>query len=64
MGDGEKKRLNDLSEGVSFLNQLVMTLEGAELKLEQAYKKDKPEQVKAIKEFILKIQKKISEETI
>lgn len=56
----EKKR--DFTEGISSINQLVMTLEEAELKLEQAYKKNNPEQLKSIKEFILKIQKKISEE--
>jgi len=61
MDIGETKR-GESSEGIPFLNQLIMTLEGAELKLEQAYKKNNPEQVKAIKEFILKIQKKISEE--
>jgi hypothetical protein len=58
----EEKKSSESSEGISFLNQLIMTLDGAELKLEQAYKKNNPEQVKAIKEFILKIQKKISEE--
>lgn len=48
--------------GNSFLSQLITTLEGAQLKLEQAYKKDRSEQVRTIKEFILKIQKKIAEE--
>jgi len=61
MGGDEKKEEESLG-GAPFLNQLVMTLEEAELKLEQAYKKDKPEQVKAIKDFILKVQKKIAEE--
>ncbi|MEK6833694.1 MAG: hypothetical protein AABY32_06635 [Nanoarchaeota archaeon] len=60
--DIEEKKRGESSEGISFLNQLIITLEGAESKLEQAYKKDNPEQLKAIKEFILKIQKKISEE--
>lgn len=59
---GETKKERESQEGASFLNQLIMTLEEAELKLEQAYKKDKPEQVKVIKDFILKIQKKIAEE--
>ncbi len=60
--DIRKRKRGESSEGLSFLNQLIMTLEEAELKLEQAYKKNNPEQVKAVKEFILKIQKKISEE--
>ncbi len=46
----------------SFLKQLVATLEDASLKLEQAYKNDKAEQVSAIKQFILRIQTKIDEE--
>ena len=50
------------AEGLSFLSQLITTLEGAELKLEEAYKKERPEQVKALKEFILKVQGKIAEE--
>jgi len=61
MGIKEEKR-GISSEGISFLNQLVMTLESAELKLEQAYKKNNPEQLRAIKQFMLKIQKKIYEE--
>lgn len=60
--DIKRKKAGELSEGISFLHQLIMSLEEAELKLEQAYKKNKPEQVKVIKEFILKIQKKIAEE--
>jgi hypothetical protein len=57
---GEKR--GESSGSVSFLKQLIMTLEGAESKLEEAYKKNNFEQVKAIKEFILKLQKKIDEE--
>jgi hypothetical protein len=60
--DFERKKGGESFEGISFLNQLIISLEEAELKLEQAYKRNKPEQVKAIKEFILKIQKKLSEE--
>jgi hypothetical protein len=60
--DFERKKGEESSEGISFLNQLIISLEESELKLEQAYKKNKPEQVKAIKEFILKLQKKLSEE--
>jgi len=59
--DTNKKR-GGSAGGFSFLSQLITTLEGAETKLEQAYKKNRPEQVNAIKEFILKIQRKIAEE--
>jgi hypothetical protein len=58
----ERKKGDDSSGGISLLNQLTMTLQDGALKLEEAYKKNNPEQVKAIKEFILKIQKKIAEE--
>jgi hypothetical protein len=58
----EGKKEGESRGSISFINQLVITLEESELKLEQAYKKDKPEQVKAIKEFILKLQSKLSEE--
>jgi hypothetical protein len=60
--DIETKKGDDSSVGISLLNQLTMTLQEGTLKLEEAYKKNNPEQVKAIKEFILKIQKKIDEE--
>ena len=50
------------SEESSFLSQLILTLEQAELKLEEAYEKKNPTQFKYMKEFILKIQKKIGEE--
>jgi hypothetical protein len=58
----EVKKEEGSSGGISFINQLIMTLEESEKKLEEAYKKDKPEQVSAIKQFILKIQKKIADE--
>jgi hypothetical protein len=60
--DVEGKRGEKTYEGISFLNQLVISLEESGLKLEQSYKREKPEQLKAIKEFIIKIQKKIAEE--
>ena len=62
MGD-EAKKEGDQSGSFSFLNKLIIALEQGELKLEEAYKKNNPEQVKAIKEYLLKIQKKIEEET-
>jgi len=58
----EREKKGEASEGISFLNQLLISLEESESKLEQAYKKNKPEQVKAIKEFILKLQIKITGE--
>ena len=61
--NNQEKKESDLSGSFSFLNKLIRVLEEAELKLEEAYKKNNPEQVKAIKEYILKIQKKIDEET-
>ncbi len=46
---------------LSFLSQMVISLEEAESKLEEAYNNKKPEQFKAIKEFILKLNKRIEE---
>ena len=57
MGIEEKK-----GSGVSILNQLTGSLVEAENKLEQAYEKNNYEQVKAIKEFILRLQAQITEE--
>jgi hypothetical protein len=47
---------------VNFLNQIVMTLEQAEIKMEQSFRRKKNEQFNAAKQFILKLNKKISEE--
>lgn len=58
----ERKKGDDSTGGVSVLNQLTMTLQEAELKLEESYKKNNPEQVRILKEFIIKVQKKIDEE--
>ncbi len=62
MGD-EAKKEGDQSGSFAFLNKLIIALEQGELKLQEAYKKNNPEQVKAIKEYLLKVQKKIDEET-
>jgi len=59
----EEKKEGDQSGSFAFLNKLIITLEEGELKLEEAYKRNNPEQVKAIKEYLLKLQKKIEEET-
>lgn len=48
-------------EDISFLSQLVKTLEEAELKLEEAYDKKDYESFNKSKKFIFEIQKKISE---
>ena len=50
------------SESISFLRQLIMTLEESELKLEEAHAKKSPIQFKDMKDFTLKIQNRISEE--
>lgn len=48
-------------EDLPFLSQLIKTLEEAESKLEEAYKKEDYEKFNRLKKFILQIQKKISE---
>jgi hypothetical protein len=60
----EVKKEGDQSGSFVFLNNLIITFEEGELKLEEAYKKNNPEQVKVMKEYLLKLQKKIEEETI
>lgn len=57
-----KSKRGKLPEESSFLSQLIITLEQAEMKLEEAYEKKNPSQFKYMKEFILKIQGKIEEE--
>ena len=46
---------------ILFLNQLVKTLEEAEIKLEMYYEKKDYANANNIKKFILQIQKKIAE---
>jgi hypothetical protein len=58
----EVKRGENSNGGISILNQLTASLEEAETKLEQAYEREHYEQVKAIKDFILKLQGQIAEE--
>lgn len=48
-------------EDVSFLEQLINTLQEVELKLEEAYKTKNYEKFNNAKKFILRIQEKISE---
>lgn len=47
-------------EDIMFLNQLVKTLEEAELKLEEAYDEKDYESFNNVKKLIMQIQKKIS----
>lgn len=47
------------NENLDFLNQLIVSLEQAGIKMEQAYKKNKPEQFNAAKQFFLKLNKKV-----
>jgi exonuclease VII small subunit len=56
-----KKVNQKFLEDISFLNQLVKTLEEAELNLEESYEKRDYEDFEKSKKFILQIQKKISE---
>jgi hypothetical protein len=48
---------------ISFLKQLIKSLEDAESKLKKAYEKKDSEEFNEVKSFMLKIQKQI-EETI
>jgi len=58
---GKRKFLS--VEELKFLNQMVSSLEQSELKLEQAYRKKKPNQFNAVKQFVLKLNKKIADYT-
>ena len=48
-------------ENVEFLRQLLQSLEVAESKLEEAYKKDSIDKFNKVKKFILQVENKISE---
>jgi hypothetical protein len=60
--NNQEKKAGDPSGSFQLLNQLIITLEEAELKLEDAYKRNNPVQMNAIKQFMLKIQRQIAEE--
>lgn len=60
MGGEEKK--GDQFGSFELLNRLIVVLEEGVNKLEEAYKKNNYEQVKAIKEYLMNIHKKIEEE--
>jgi hypothetical protein len=55
-----KKKGSD-DDVISLLNQLIVSLEQAEERLEVAYKKEKHEQFREIRDFMLKMQKRISD---
>jgi len=57
--DGKRKR-GQSKEDIVFLNQLIRTLEEAELKLEEAYDKKNYENFNNIKKLIMRIQERIS----
>lgn len=48
-------------EDISFLKQLVKSLEDAESKLKKAYEKRDTEEFNEVKSFMLKIQKQIKD---
>lgn len=48
-------------EDISFLNQLVTSLEEARLKLEESYNKKDHEKFNKSRKLVLELQKKISE---
>jgi hypothetical protein len=56
----QEKKAGDTT-GSSLLNQLITSMEEAEIKLEDAYKKNDADQVNSAKTLILQIQKKIAE---
>ncbi len=56
-----EKTLIFFRENIVFLDQLVKSLEEAELSLEEAYDKKDYEKFNKSKRFILEVQKKISE---
>jgi hypothetical protein len=60
--NNQEKKAGDQTGSFPLLNQLITSLEDAELKLEEACKKDNYEEAATVKEFILKIQKQIAEE--
>ncbi len=57
----EIKEDEKLDYEISFLNQLIISLEKTEEKLEEAYIKKRHEQFKVMRDFMIKLQKKISE---
>ena len=59
--EDSRKEVNSNEQKADFLNKLIFSLEETEGKLEKAYRKENYEQFRIMKEFILKIQKKISE---
>jgi len=61
MKENEKKGVNSSDQKISILNQLIISLEQSEEKLEEFYIKENHEQFKITRDFMIKIQQKISE---
>jgi hypothetical protein len=61
MKDEVKKEVGSPNQKIAFLNQLIGSLEQAEEKMEKAYARENHEQFKIMRDFILKVQKRISE---
>lgn len=61
MKENEKKEVSSSDQKISFLNQLIISLEQSEEKLEESYIKENHEQFKITRDFMIKIQQKISE---
>jgi Fe-S cluster assembly iron-binding protein IscA len=57
----EEGKLIVSREDIDLLNQAIESLDFAETKLEEAYKKNNPNQFNAVKKFIIKINKRVSE---
>jgi hypothetical protein len=58
----QEKKAGDPTGSFPLLNQLIIAMEDAEIKLEDAYSKGNAEQLNSAKNLILQIQKKIAEE--
>jgi hypothetical protein len=58
----KEKKEDDSTGSFPLLNQLINSIEEAELKLEDAYYKKDLEQINSLKGFILQMQKRIAKE--
>jgi hypothetical protein len=58
----QEKKAGDPNGSFPLLNQLINSIEEAELKLEDACAKNNSEQVNSLKESILQMQKQIAKE--
>jgi len=58
----QEKKAGDTNGSFPLLNQLITTLEEAEIKFEEACKKEDITQINLIKELMLKLQRQIAQE--